>query len=150
MERFGATGHALSNAIIAFHQAVADQLGLHVTDHKALGILWAQGPMSAGRLGELLGLTTGAVTAVIDRLDRAGYVERRQDPADRRRVIVAPRHDPARDAEIQALFEPMERAFAQHLPDYNDAERQLILDFVEHAITALREATAEVRERRQP
>lgn len=144
MEMFGEAGRALSNATIAFHEAVAERLGLHITDHKALGILFDEGPMPAGRLGELIGLTTGSVTAMVDRLERAGYVRRERDPFDRRKVVVTPVRDAAREAKIQALFGHMRRAFAKHLPEYSEAETRLILDFVRRSVVALREATANV------
>lgn len=145
LQNIGDAGRALSNATIAFHEAVADRLGLHITDHKALGILLEAGPLPAGRLAEALGLTTGAVTALVDRLERAGYVRRERDPADRRRVLVAPVRDAAREAEVQSLFEPMERALARHLPAYDDEEWRLIHDFIQRAVAALHEATLEVR-----
>ncbi|HEX7119356.1 MAG TPA: MarR family transcriptional regulator [Longimicrobiales bacterium] len=145
LQRFDDVGHALSNATIAFHEAVADRLGLHITDHKALRILYGGGPISAGRLGEHLGLTTGAVTALVDRLEQAGYVRRERDPADRRRVLVAPIRDAAREAKVRSLFEPLQRALARHLPDYDETEWRLIMDFIDRAVEALREATHEVR-----
>lgn len=145
MEVFAESGRELSTATIAFHGAVAERLGLHITDHKALGILHEHGPMPAGRLGELTGLTTGSVTALIDRLEAAGYVSRERDPDDRRKVIVAPALDDARLREIQGLFGHLVRAFAKHLPEYSDEEAQLIVDFTRRSVAALREATASLR-----
>ena len=78
----------MSIETIMFHQAVADVLGLHITDHKCLDLLHRFGAMPAGRLGELTGLTTGAVTGIIDRLEQAGYARRANDPKDRCRTIV--------------------------------------------------------------
>ncbi|MGI0044971.1 MAG: MarR family winged helix-turn-helix transcriptional regulator, partial [Nitrososphaeraceae archaeon] len=78
----------MSTETIMFHQAVADTLGLHITDHKCLDLIHYYGAMPAGRLGELTGLTSGAVTGTIDRLEQAGYVRRVNDPKDRRRTIV--------------------------------------------------------------
>src|SRR5947199_8239075 len=75
---------------ILFHQAVADRLGLHVSDLRCLNILLDAGSLPAGEIGERTGLTTGAVTRMVDRLEQAGYVHRGPDPADRRRVIVSP------------------------------------------------------------
>ncbi len=80
----------LSTATILFHQAVADRLGMNVTDHKCAGILTQSGPITAGDLAVRTGLTTGAVTGVIDRLEKAGFVRRVRDGTDRRRVIVEP------------------------------------------------------------
>lgn len=142
---FGEAGRSLSNATVAFHQAVAEHLGLHITDHKALGILQDRGAMPAGQLGELLGLSTGAVTALLDRLEEAGYVERQRDPADRRKVLAAPVGNARRDARIRRPFDRMTESFAKHLPDYTDRETKLILDFIQRSVTALQEATERVR-----
>ena len=64
-----------------FHQAIADRLGLNVTDHKCIDLLLMKGPLTAGELAGMTGLTTGAITAVIDRLEKAGFVRREDDPA---------------------------------------------------------------------
>src|SRR6187549_1837871 len=71
-----------------FGQTVAIRFGLSESDVEALEVLIDQGAATAGRLSELMGLTTGAVTRVIDRLEQAGYVRRVSDASDRRRVIV--------------------------------------------------------------
>jgi DNA-binding MarR family transcriptional regulator len=62
----------ISTEIIMFHQAIADVLGLHITDHKVLDFIYRYGPMPAGRLSDLTSLTTGAVTGIVDRLEKAG------------------------------------------------------------------------------
>src|SRR5579863_9203972 len=78
----------LTTVTILFHQAVADHLGMLVTDHKCADILLRAGPITAGELAERTGLTTGAITGVIDRLEKAGFARRAKDPNDRRRVII--------------------------------------------------------------
>src|SRR5258708_2759629 len=88
LESLCLAGRQLSAATIMFHQAIADQLGLHPTDHKCADLLILKGPMTAGELAELTGLTTGAITGVVDRLAEAGFVRREDDPGDRRRVIL--------------------------------------------------------------
>src|SRR5918997_2875361 len=76
--------------VVLFNQAVADRLGMNPTDLQCLNMLLEAGPVAAGRLAEETGLTTGAVTGVIDRLERAGYAWRERDPKDKRRVAVHP------------------------------------------------------------
>ena len=83
-------GRRLSTATIMFHQAVADRLGLNPTDHRCVDRLLLNGPLTAGELASRTGLTTGAITAALDRLERAGFVARGDDPQNRRRVIVQP------------------------------------------------------------
>src|SRR6185436_7386052 len=81
-------GFRLSTATVLFHSAIADRLGVSVTDLKCYSILRQTGPITAGELGERLGLTTGAITGVIDRLEHVGLVHRARDPNDRRRVVL--------------------------------------------------------------
>lgn len=70
-------------------RALADALGIGLSELLALGHLYTGGPMTAGRLAELMGLTTGSTTALIDRAQRAGYLTRQVNPQDRRSVLVA-------------------------------------------------------------
>ena len=72
----------------AFDEVAYQKLGINRTDGRCLDIVENQGPITAGRLAELSGLTTAAVTAVLDRLERAGYARRVRDAKDRRHVIV--------------------------------------------------------------
>src|SRR6478609_7777714 len=89
-------------------QTVAVRFGLSESDIETLEQLMDLGATTAGRLSEITGLTSGAVTRVIDRLEQAGYVRRVPDPADRRRVIVEV--VPERIATIQATLERLSSA----------------------------------------
>jgi len=71
-----------------YDEAVAEAIGLNRTDMRCLDVIQREGPVPAGRLAEETGLTTGAITTVLDRLERAGLARRTRDPADRRRVLV--------------------------------------------------------------
>ncbi len=71
-----------------FDQAVADALGLNRTDMRCMDVIEREGSVPAGRLAEVTGLTSGAITTALDRLERAGYTRRVSDPSDRRRVLV--------------------------------------------------------------
>jgi DNA-binding MarR family transcriptional regulator len=118
----------MSTETIMFHQAVADILGLHVTDHKCLDLIHRYGAMPAGRLAELSGLTTGAVTGIIDRLEEAGYVRRTDDPKDRRRIIVEPTKNKKWERKIEAIFIPIHERMHKLLSSYSDSELAFLLD----------------------
>jgi DNA-binding MarR family transcriptional regulator len=118
----------MSTETIMFHQAVADTLGLHITDHKCLDLIHYYGAMPAGRLGELTGLTTGAVTGVIDRLEQAGYVRRANDPKDRRRTIVEPTRNKKLEGKLEAIFSPLHEKMHNLLSSYSDSELSFLLD----------------------
>src|SRR4051794_10874814 len=75
---------------LSYLQAVAERSGMNLTDLHCINILTLAGPIAAGRLAEEMGLTTGAITGVVNRLERAGYVRREKDPADARRVVIRP------------------------------------------------------------
>jgi DNA-binding MarR family transcriptional regulator len=76
------------NATDRFDQAVADALGLNRTDMRCMDVIEREGPVPAGKLAQATGLTSGAITTALDRLERAGYARRADDPSDRRRVLV--------------------------------------------------------------
>src|SRR6516162_7574108 len=111
----------LSAATILFHQAVADRLGMNITDHKCADILSRTGPITAGELARHTGLTTGAITGVIDRLEKAGFVRRAKDPHDRRRVIVEPRIK-RMEQVIAPLFQSMARSATNLCEGYTTEE----------------------------
>lgn len=130
--------------IILFNQAIADRVGLNPTDLQCLGILLDAGAISAGRLATLANLTTGAITGVVDRLVRAGYVRRTADPADRRRVIVEPLTARA-EQEIRPLYATMGEAMAVECAHYSNDELALIADFLARTHPLNRAQTARLR-----
>jgi DNA-binding MarR family transcriptional regulator len=90
---------------VTAHEALAGRLGLNATDLRCLLLASTEEEMTPSRLAELSDLTSGAVTGVLDRLERAGYVRREADPADRRRLLV--RLEPGRLAELESAYRPM-------------------------------------------
>ena len=80
--------HALIAGSVATHEAVAERLGINSTDLRCLVLASTEPGLAPSRLAELAGLTTGAITGVLDRLERAGFVRREADPGDRRRLHV--------------------------------------------------------------
>jgi DNA-binding MarR family transcriptional regulator len=126
-----------------FGQTVAIRLGLSESDIDALELLIDTGASTAGRLAELMGLTTGAVTRVIDRLEQAGYVRRESDPTDRRRVVVDV--VPERVAAIESLLASLERAAAQEVERYSPDQLALINDFLARMADLTRTESARLR-----
>jgi DNA-binding MarR family transcriptional regulator len=120
--RFSQLGREGSTFTVLRHARIAEKMGLSATDYKALDLVrQAEGALTAGRIAQLTGLSTGAVTGVIDRLEKAGFVRRVRDAKDRRKVLVeilsmdekrfAPLFQPAFDAVVRVLerFSPEER-----------------------------------------
>src|SRR5579862_2951307 len=111
---------------VLFSEAAAGLLGVNSTDLEVMGYL-ADGPVTAGALAQASGLTTGAITGVVDRLERAGYARRERDRADRRKVLV--RMTDAALARTGPIFQPMEHAVTAALADYGEEELALLLGF---------------------
>lgn len=128
MESFHRELRAFHDAVDQVNQLVADRLGMNRTDLRCLSIIQSRGPLTAGQLAEASGLTTGAVTAVLDRLERAGYARRLPDPADRRRVLVEVTSKAGRD--VGGLFVPLVEETNRRLAQYRPEELELIRDFI--------------------
>lgn len=135
----------MSTETIMFHQAVADTLGLHITDHKCLDLIRYYGAMPAGRLAELTGLTTGAITGVIDRLEQAGYVRRAKDPKDRRQIIVEPSRNKMLERKLEDIFSPLHESMRCDLSSYSDSELSFLLDVLTKNLDLLHQELMKLR-----
>jgi DNA-binding MarR family transcriptional regulator len=142
----------MSTETVVFHQSVADVVGLHITDHKCLDLIRQYGAMPAGRLADLTGLTTGAVTGIIDRLEKAGYVRRANDPKDRRRTIIEPVRNKKWERKIEGIFIPLHQRMHKLLSSYSDRELAFLLDVLTKSIELTREESKKLRTtlQRQP
>jgi DNA-binding MarR family transcriptional regulator len=127
MRRASAIGVLLS-------QAVAEKAGLNSVDLECLDLILAGGPATAGQIGKRTGLTSGAVTGLIDRLERANFVRRIPDRQDRRRVLVEVREDSMK--ALDALFRPVNQAMTALLSHYRDEDLDRFADFLEKASNA--------------
>ena len=120
---------ALSTEMDRLDQAAADRYGLNRTDMQALDILGRSGPLAPTALARQLGFTTGGVTTVLDRLEKAGYIRRRPDPGDRRRQVVETTEATAsRDKEV---FGDLIRVTSDLLADYTEDRLLVIRDFLD-------------------
>jgi DNA-binding MarR family transcriptional regulator len=137
----------MSTEAVMFHQAVADELGLYITDHKCMDIIHRFGAMPAGRLGEMTGLTTGAITGMIDRLEKAGYVRRTNDPKDRRKTIVEPIRNKKLERKIEMIFMPLHERMHKLLSSYSDSELASLLNAMTKLIEQTREESKKLRSR---
>jgi DNA-binding MarR family transcriptional regulator len=138
-----------STATVLFHAAIAERLGLNPTDHKAADLIMQRGALSAGELARLTGLTTGAVTGIIDRLEAAGWVRRTRDRDDRRRVIVTLALSGARMRRVTAVFEPAARALSRALEGYTERELATLLDFVDRSRVLVEQEAVRLRSSHQ-
>jgi DNA-binding MarR family transcriptional regulator len=138
--------HLIALGIVAQHD-VAQRLGLNVTDLTCLGFILegeAGGePLSAGDLAQRANLTTGAITGVINRLERAGYAHRRSDPGDRRRVRVVA--DVTAVPRLHKVYEGNYRRIGELFASYSSEEIAVLSDWLTRATDIMRASLEEVR-----
>src|SRR5262245_1796404 len=118
---------------VLLNDTVAKLVGANGTDLECLDLLSIGGPTTAGKLAAHTGLTTGATTAVIDRLERAGFARRLRSTEDRRSVLVEAL--PERLRQIEALYEPLAAAVARLNEEYGDRQLAVIVDYLSRAVT---------------
>ncbi|MFZ0091370.1 MAG: MarR family transcriptional regulator [Solirubrobacteraceae bacterium] len=133
-------------ATARYDHAVAMALGLNLTDMRCVDVLHREGAVTAGRLAEETGLSSGAMTAALDRLERSGYAQRVRDPSDRRRVLV----------ELTAKAAVMEAFYADHVAEaerlyhqYDVEQLELLRRFVRGSREFNEQHAAELERRSQ-
>ncbi len=126
-------GRKVSTQTIFLHQAIAQSVGLNATDTKCIDLMLS-GPddaVTAGWLSDMTGLTTGAVTHILDRLEKRRFIERLRDTQDRRRVLVRVQRESLEP--LIPVYEAVGKAFMDLAEQYDDEDLQLISDYMERA-----------------
>jgi DNA-binding MarR family transcriptional regulator len=135
----------LATAVVHFHESVARALGMTAAERKTLSVLAETGVTTPGHLAHATGLTTGAITGIVDRLEKQGFARRVPNPSDRRSVLIhALQVD--RIAEIQGpIFASLTAAMDDLFSRYTETERALILTHVAATTEILREQTRKLK-----
>ena len=128
-----------STATVLFHSAIAQHFGQNLIDWICASIIQREQALTAGELAKITGLTTGAITGLIDRLEKANIVERQPDPNDRRRVIVKPL--PTQEAELDPFYSNIMEPIWEMAATISDEELAVIIDY-KTRLTRLMEAQA--------
>ncbi len=126
-EIIGKLARQHSTAVVLFHHAVAERLGLGPTDHKCLDLLRDRGAMAGSDLCAITGLTSGAITGVVARLERAGYLHREPDPQDGRKQIL---YLIRKSSHIQNVLEPLREDVAALLEQFDHHQLTAIAKFL--------------------
>ena len=112
----------------AFDDAVATAIGVNRTDFRCLDVLDQEGPLSAGELAKAVGLSTAAITTVIDRLEAKGFAARGSDPKDRRRVLVE--RTPKLAEAAWQFYAPLAATAEELYSRFSEEELELLLRFL--------------------
>jgi DNA-binding MarR family transcriptional regulator len=140
---FGNAVRAYQTAVDNFDQAMADHIGINRTDARCADLIDQAGGMTAGELARAAGLTTGAVTAVIDRLEKAGIAQRVADPSDRRRVRIEA--TPKLWELSEPLLGPLLAESRPIIEELTDAEITRFTEFMNRVIELQARHTERVR-----
>ncbi len=123
-----------SRASLMFRSAIAGKFGLNVTDAECVDYLMDNGPTTAGRLAEITGLTNGAITSAIDRLEKNGFVIRKSDPRDRRKVLVEVVQE--KTQQVSAYYLPAVQKIYALYTSFSDEELAVLIRFY-HELEAI-------------
>lgn len=140
-------GEMSSTETALFHQAAAAKYGLGITDMKALGALTQEGPMTAGQIAKRLSLTSGAVTSLIDRLERRDFVRRAPDSNDRRKVIVIPNLETLASGEN--VYLSMGEAFNRLYETYTTEQLEFLAHYLQASIELNKQEIAKLARKEQ-
>src|SRR6516162_10151499 len=113
-----------------------------VTDMQVIDLLESTGPMTAGQLADLTGLTTGAITGMLNRLEEAGLVRRDRDPEDGRRVIVRLSEDRERIRGLGPIFDLVGKSWEELSSHYDDAQLAFLVEFLRRGNVVARKELA--------
>ena len=112
-----------------FRNAMSEWAGLNVTDMECLRLLFQKGIATPSELSRFTGLTSGATTAMLDRLEKAGLIERRPNPNDRRGTLIAPA--PSSGEKAASWFESARKAQDELVSSYSESDLEIIADVFE-------------------
>ena len=140
IEKFRVASRQYSDASIFMHEAIARKAGLSGADHKYLGLMLQHKELTAGSLSKLTGLTTGAVTGLIDRLEIKALVNRQFTKEDRRKVIIVPNEENIMKL-LQPLFIELQQKTTALLTSFSVAEIQIIERYFLEAAIVMKETT---------
>src|SRR3989440_915237 len=114
-------------------RAAAARRGMTVTDLQVMDVLESTGPSTAGQLADLTGLTTGAITGMLNRLEEAGLVRRERDKSDGRRVIVRLERGKDERHTIGPIVDSLGKAWDELASDYDDEQMAFLLEFLKRS-----------------
>jgi DNA-binding MarR family transcriptional regulator len=146
INHFRTISRQYSDTSILMHEAIARKAGLSGTDHKFLGLIIQHGEMTAGELSKITGLTTGAVTGLIDRLENRKLVKRQFDKDDRRKVKIVPNQQNTTKL-LEPLFKELQEKTLKLISTLSEREIQTIENYFTSAIKIMNEVKEKLNSR---
>jgi len=145
-DKFRTASRQYSDASIFMHEAIARKAGLSGTDHKYLGLILQYKELTAGDISKLTGLTTGAVTGLVDRMEKKNLLKRQFTKEDRRKVIIVPNMENSMNL-LEPIFSDLQRKTADLIASFSEKEIQIIEKYFTEATTIMIETTKNLNEK---
>ncbi len=135
----------MATAVITFHETLARKAGMSAAETRCLGVLGRLQVATPGQLAQETGLTTGAITGIVDRLEKAGYARREPNPNDRRSLLIRPANQDKVNQILGPFYESLRAAMAGMASRYTLEELELIGRYLEDTTEVLKSETAKLR-----
>lgn len=140
-------GREFSTSVVLFQEAIATRLRLNATDYRCLEVIIRKGRITAKALADEVRLTTGAITGIVDHLEKNGYVERIENPVDRRSVIIKPLvTDKGLEKKLGDAMVSYRTAMSKLFGRYNEDQTAVIIDFLREFVQVLKVQTSKLRD----
>lgn len=139
-------GREMATAVITFHETVARKIGMSAAESRCLGVLGDMGTVTPGQLAQATGLTTGAITGIVDRLEKAGYARRQPNPDDRRSLLVHATNREKLAAVLGPIYGALGAAMADMSAHYTPAELEVIGRYLADTTAVLRGQTERLKQ----
>lgn len=131
LDKMWELGRTMSTQTVFLHQALAQSEGLNATDTKCIDLVLRAPPegATAGWLSDMSGLSTGAITHILDRLEKRGFIQRQRDTQDRRKVFIRVRQESLEP--LAPKYEAIGKAYMRVVEQYSDEQLQLICEYLQ-------------------
>jgi len=146
IKSISALGKQFSDTTILMHQAIAKKVGLSGTDHKYLNLIIQNGAVTAGELSKITGLTTGAITGLIDRLEKKKFVKREFDKNDRRKIIIVPNYGNSMKL-LKNVFSDLQGRIINHFSTLGVKDIKIIEKYLVSTIEIMNDLTNDLQRR---
>jgi DNA-binding MarR family transcriptional regulator len=146
LETFRIASRKYSDASVLMHEVISRKAGLSGTDHKYLGLIIDKGPLTAGELSQLTGLSTPGITVLIDRLEKKKLAKREYDKNDRRKVIIVGNAENAKKL-LSPLFKELQEKTTELLKAYSASELQTIERYFSQASELMNEVSQKLNKK---
>lgn len=147
LEKLSESAQRAGTLTVLHTNAVASRIGISATEFEAMDIISHNQPITAGQLAAYCGLTTGAITGIVDRLERGEFACRRRDPEDRRRVFVVPTENLERNKKVRALYGPLSKGFMEVANQYTPEQLRQFIDIQNAMSDMVEEVIAKLRDK---